>query len=52
MESVTRLADSHCDQRQMLKGLVESFVIQDRSWWGVGMGVGRESESRRNRVNM
>lgn len=45
MESITRLVDSHCDQRQMLKGTVESFVIQDHSWWGVGWEWG-ESESR------
>ena len=36
LESITRLADSHCDQRQMLKGIVELFVIHDRSWWGGG----------------
>lgn len=36
MESITRLVDSHCDQRQMLKGIVESFAIRDHSWWGVG----------------
>lgn len=35
VESITRLVDSHCDQRQMLKGIVESFVIHDRSWWAV-----------------
>lgn len=34
MESIIRLVDSHCDQRQMLKGIVESFVILDCSWWG------------------
>lgn len=36
MASITRLVDSRCDQRRMLKGTVESFVIQDHSWWGVG----------------
>lgn len=51
VESITRLVDSHCDQRQMLKGIVESFVIRDHSWWGVGWEWG-ESESRGGRVNM
>lgn len=45
MASITRLVDSRCDQRQMLKGTVESFVIQDHSWSGVGWEWG-ESESR------
>lgn len=44
MESITRLLASHCDQRQMLRGIVELFVIHDQSWWGVGWEWG-ESEN-------
>lgn len=49
VESIIRLVDSHCDQRQMLKGIVESFVILDCSWWGPGSG---ERDRGRNRVNV
>ena len=45
MESITRLLGSHCDQRQMLQGTMELFVIHDHSWWGVGWEWG-ESENK------
>ena len=44
VESITRLLASHCDQRQMLQGIVELFVIHDHSWSGVGWEWG-ESEN-------
>lgn len=36
VESVLKMVDSHCDQTQMLPGIVGSFVIHDHSWWGLG----------------